>query len=110
LGDVVSVNLQEVIDVVVLAIHHENEVDALQGSEEPLSVVLRDPLLHMIVDQNLLVESLIVLSVALRLDAEGLLEEVVQIDLGRLLLEGESYHVIVSLLQKLQRVLVPQLN
>lgn len=77
------------VDVVILAIHHEDKIHAFLGCQESLSIVLSDPLLHVVVNQDLLVVSLIVLLVSKRFNGCLLVLAAVQIDFCSELFESQ---------------------
>lgn len=101
---------QEVINIVILAVHIENEVYFFGGDQEPLSVILSDSGLDEEVNQYLLIKGLVVVPVPIRLQMVQLVLILVLNHFYCLLFERQLYQLVVTLLQKLQRIFVSQLN
>ena len=108
--DVLKVDFQEVAHVIVFAVHFQNEVDLFCCTEEAFSIILSDTGLDGIVNENLFIEGLSVLSVVLGLQADALLVELVHVEFCGHLIESKSDDFIVSLLQELLSILVSQLD
>ena len=75
------------LHVVLFAVHFQDEVDFLLFDQEALTIVLSNSCLDVVIDQDLFVVSLSVLSDALRLQGELLLEEISNGNLRRQLCE-----------------------
>jgi hypothetical protein len=59
----IFLSLLELLVIVLFAVHLEHNEDILSCDQEALSVILSNPLLNLIVNNNFLIVSLIVLSV-----------------------------------------------
>lgn len=113
MADVVLFHLRELVVVVLLAVHLEDDVDVLWRDQEPLAVVLGNTGLNVVVDDDLLIVGLVVLSVTLALEDGFSLElvaELVDVDLGRILVEGRPDDLIVSCVQQVHGVTVTKLH
>lgn len=107
-----KIDVQEMTIVVSFAVHLQHHVDFFLFDEEPFTVVLADTAFDIIVNQDLLVIGLSVLTNALRFENNvcDVFEEKLDINFRRLLGESNSDQFPVSLFQEMQSVLVPQLN
>lgn len=110
MSDLLKVNFQKVAHVVVFTVHFQNEVDLFCRTEEALSIILSDTGLDGIVNENLFIEGLSVLSVILGLQAEALLVELIHVEFCGHFIEGKSNDLIISLLKKLLSILISQLD
>lgn len=63
--NILEVDFQKVADIVVFTVHFQDEVDLFRRTEEAFSIILSDTRLNGIVDEDLFVEGLCVLSVIL---------------------------------------------
>ena len=88
--DVLKVDFQEMAHVIVFAVHFQNEVDLFCCTEEAFSIILSDTGLDGIVNENLFIEGLSVLSVVLGLQADALLVELVHVEFCGHLIESKS--------------------
>lgn len=109
-GDTFLFGILELLPVVLFAVHLEDDKDVLSRDKKSLSVILSNSLFDIIIDDDLLVVSLVVFSVSGGFEREGLLEEERQIQLGGVLIEGEFDKLIVTLIQELEGVLVSELD
>ena len=80
MSNVLKVDFQEVAHVVIFTVHFQNEVDLFCCTEEAFSIILSDTGLDGIVNENLFIEGLSVLSVILGLQAEALLVELIHVE------------------------------
>lgn len=108
--DILKIDFQEVVDVVIFTVHLKNKVNLLSSTKEALPIILSHTRLYGIVDKDLFVECLGVLSVILGLQADALFVELVHVKLRGHLVESKSDDFVVSLLKELLSILISQLD
>ena len=90
MGDSFKVHSKEVIDIILLAVHLQDLENILFVYQESLSEVLSNSRLNLVVNQNLLEESVCVFPVTLGLEVNRLLLEQCDLQLGWYLGERDS--------------------
>ena len=110
MSNVLKVDFQEVAHVVIFTVHFQNEVDLFCCTEEAFSIILSDTGLDGIVNENLFIEGLSVLSVVLGLQADTLLVELIHVEFCGHLIESKSDDFVISLLEELLSILISQLD
>ena len=103
--------MQEVSIVIILGIHLQNQQYIFSTYQESFSVVLSNPCFSSIINQNLLIVCLVILSVVLRLNTlEFFLEELICSNFGGSLCKSDVHEVIISLHQEVFSVSISQLD
>jgi hypothetical protein len=94
-----GVQAQEMLDVIILAIHIEHEIDVLRGDQEALTIVASNSRLDEEVDKDFFVKSLVVVTVSVRFHVIQLLFILINEYFRRHLVEGDPNQIIISLLK-----------
>ena len=98
------------LNVIVLAVHVEDQVDFFGGHEEPLSIIEGHTRFNKEVNEDLLIISLVVIPIPMRFHVIQLLLVLVIHYLGNLFIKRYPNQLIIPLFEKFECVPVSQLN
>lgn len=71
-----KVQSEKVVHIIILGVHAQDQINIFRSHQKPFSVILSNSLFHTKVNKDLFKESLVVLSVSLRLHGERLLVKI----------------------------------
>lgn len=94
-----KIQSEEIVDIIILSVHIQDEVDVFCTDQKSFSVILSHSRFHRKVNEDFFKESLVVLSISLRLESEWFFIEICDLQLNDRFLEGESNEIVVPLLQ-----------
>jgi len=96
--------------VVFLAVHFEHDIDVFCRLDEALSEVLGNSFLNIVVDDDLLVVSLVIAAVSRTLHGQHHIVELLEIHLRNIISESHLDQLIIPTLEEMEGILVSELD